>query len=307
MDRAAVRKLAAVCALCAAAPAAWGLTDLARLDDVDLGAWSGGGSAATGADDFCVANDPGLGNSGNPGNYGLEVRPLAGTTFELVSTADPAMRLPVQIAFDDLIAGTSETLVPAVLTQRNKRAVVNCAAPDNARLTVRASPAALQSVPPGDYVASFRFTARQASRVRTADFTARVSIRYLIRISGLDSIDLGTFSGVADARGGDDFCVYTNNPAGTYAITAYGQGPTGSMLLRSAGAEVPFLLEYDDGSGFTQLSPNVPVTRGNASGSAPDCAGASNAGIRVTAGAAALRDAPAGTYTGELVLMVAPL
>lgn len=305
MDRAAVRKLAAACALWAAAPAAWPLTDLTNLDDVDLGSWTGGAAAA--ADDFCVANNPGLGNSGNPGNYGVQVTPLAGTAFELISTTDPALRLPVQIDFHDLVTGAIETLTPSVATQRNKRAVSNCAAPANARLTVRATAAALSGLPPGDYLASFRVTARQASRQRSADFAARIRIQYLIRISGLDPINLGTFDGVSDSRGGDDFCVYSNNASGIYSVTAYGQGPGGDLLLSDGGHNVPYVLEYDDGAGFAPQPANTPITRANAHAGAPDCGGASNAAIRVTVGAATLRDAPAGTYADELVLVVAPL
>lgn len=307
MDIATTRRLIAGWMLCAAAPFVWGVNDIVGLSDIDLGAWSPATGTLSGSDEFCVSTDPGLGASGKAGNYGAQVTPLAGSLFELTSTSLPGARIPASIAFEDLIAGVSEVLVPGVLTQRNKNGVLECLGPNNARLSVSLAAADLVAVPPGEYLAPLQFAGQRANRRQIADFVARVRVLELIRISGLDPINLGAFEGLGDLRGGDDFCIFSNAASATYTVTAYGQGAAGALTLSSGADELPYALEYDDGSGFVPVPANSPVQRVNAVSGAVDCSGGSNARIRVTASHADLLSAPTGTYSGELTLLVAPL
>ncbi|MFU8816370.1 MAG: hypothetical protein ACNA7W_13550 [Pseudomonadales bacterium] len=306
MDIATVRRLIAGWMLCGAAPFAWPVNDVAGLGDIDLGVWSPATGSLTGGDDFCVSTDPGLGASGKAGNYGVLVTPLASTAFELVSASAPGAVIPATIDFEDLISGVVETLVPAALTQRNKNGLLDCVGPNNARLSLTLAAADLVAAPPGEYLAPLQFTGQRANKAQSRDFVARVRVLELIRISGLDPIDLGAFDGVNDARGGDDFCIYSNSASGIYSVTAYGQG-AGELLMTSGAEQVGYALEYDDGSGFVPVPANSPVQRGNAESGAVDCGGGSNARIRITAARSDLESVPAGVYSGELTLLVAPM
>jgi len=236
------------------------------------------------------------------------VEPLAGTVFELLSVTDPGRTIPVAFSFQDLLDGFSEVLVPAVYSPREMNGVRDCVGANNARLQVSAAASDVALAPPGDYQALFRFRGRgTANRSLSEDFAVTLSILQLIRISGLDPIDLGTYAGVDDLRGGDDFCVFSNSPTGMYNLTVSGQGAGGDFIAESAGSRIPLMVEVDDGSGFVGAAPNAPALKNNAASNSLDCGGASNASIRVTARASDMQDLQGGVYSGELTLIVAPI
>jgi hypothetical protein len=184
----------------------------------------------------------------------------------------------------------------------------NCIGANNARLVVSLAAADVAVVPPGDYEALFQFTGRgTANRTLSDEFRVRVRSLPLIRISGLDPIDLGPFDGANDMRGSDDFCVFSNAPSGGYTITVSGQGGSGEFIVASGLEQIPIAVELDDGAGFVPVSPNAPQQKSNASSAGLDCGGGSNASVRVSALSADLVDAAAGVYSGELTLMVAPI
>ena len=289
-----------------ATPSLWAVNDIIGLSSIDLGVWSPAVGNVGGNDDFCVTTDPGLGASGRAGDYGVRVAPLAGSGFDLTPLTAAGPTIPVLITFQDLLSGVTETLVPSVLTARNKTGTLNCTG-NNAQLSVDIGAADLAAVPPGEYLAPLRFSAQRANRQQSVDFNARIRVLQLIRISGLDPVDLGTFDGANDALGGDDFCVYTNSADGAYTVTAYTMSPGGALVLASGTALVPYTLEYDDGSGFVPMPTDVPVSRANAFSTGVNCDGGSNASIRVRATNADLRAAPAGNYSSELTLLVSPM
>jgi hypothetical protein len=171
---------------------------------------------------------------------------------------------------------------------------------------VSLSAAELAAVPPGDYVAPLRFTSRTYLSA-SSNFEARIRVLGLVRVSGLDAIDLGDFDGLNDLEGGDQFCIYSNNGSGAYTVTASGQGAGGAFTVSTGADTIPLALEYDDGSGYAAMNPLTALTRGNASTGNVDCGGGSNANVRVAARAADMQVALSGAYVGEITFTVAPL
>jgi len=239
------------------------------------------------------------------------VSPLAGSTYLLRGVTDPGSVIPFTFVFQDLTDNVQSPLVPNVFTVREQAGVRTCTGSNNARIIASVLPADIAAATPGDYQATFRFTGRGIpSRTELSrDFTVRLRVPELIRISGLDSIDLGAFDGVNDNQGGDDFCVYSNGLTGRYTVTPSGQGTGGQFEVRAGSvlSGLPVFVEYDDGTGYAPLSANTPASKRNATRASVDCIGGNNAHIRVTISAGDMDDAPSGIYTGEIVLLVAPL
>ena len=284
----------------------WAVVDISGLSDIDFGAWSPGSGVLVANEDFCVAER--RGSSANDGPYQVMVAPLVGRTFNLLSVTDPTVSIPAVITFQDLLSNLSEPLVPLVFSPREMTGFANCIGANNARLVVTLASTDVAAVPPGEYESLFRFSGRgTANRILSDDFWVRIQSRPLIRISGLDPIDLGRFDGTNDLRGRDDFCVFSNSPSGTYTLTVTGQGSGGDFLVASGAAQIPLDVEIDDGTGFVPVTPNAPLPQDNASSDGIDCGGSSNAAVRVSARSADLVDAAAGVYSGELTLMVSPI
>jgi len=307
MDAARHRATLLACLLWLAAPAAWAVTDIAGLGGVDLGTWTPATGNASNFDDFCVAAR--RGNSQNPGPYAVRVTPLTGTRFELRSVSNPAAVIPLTLAFQDLIDGGQEALVPATFTVREQTGARTCTGTNNARLIATAASTDILAAPPGEFQGLFRLTARDVPPANelSRDFSIRLRLAELIRISGLDSIDLGAFDGVQDRRGVDDFCVYSNGLTGRYTVTGTGQGAAGAFRVQSGTASLPFVVEYDDGAGLLPMTPNLPLAKLNAVSTSIDCVGGNNASIRVSIAADDMQQAPPGVYTGEIILLVAPI
>lgn len=285
---------------------AWAVVAIDGLDDMDLGTWAPASGTLSDSEDFCVAAR--RGNSSNAGPYAVMVSPLAGAQFELVSVTDPGVAIPVSLSFQDLLSGLSTLLTPSVFSSREMTGVANCIGANNARIEVTIAAGDLALATPGDYRASFRFTGEgTANQTLSQDFSLTLRTLPVIQISGLDPIDLGTYDGVSDLQGGDDFCVFSNSATGAYTVTASGQGSNGSFAVLGGSTGIPLAVEYDDGSGYVPMVANTPSVQANADDGGLDCTGASSARIRVRALSADMQTADGGIYSGELTLLVAPI
>jgi hypothetical protein len=296
-----------VCILCSSPPIAMAVDDIVGLDNLDLGLWTPASGNLSGSDDFCVAAR--LGNSQNPGRYAARVAPLASTVYELRAMADPAIVIPFAFSFQDLTDQVVTPLLPATFTLREQAGVRRCTGTSNARLIATVPSANITAAAPGEYQAMLQFTGQgiPSKTELSRTFSVRLRLSELIRISGLDSIDLGAFDGVRDRQGTDDFCVYSNGVTGLYTVTGYGQGSDGAFEVASGAGTLPFRLDYDDGGGLLPMTAGVPTQKANATRASIDCIGGNNANLRVTIEANSLRQAPSGTYVGEVTLIVAPI
>ena len=81
-----------------------------------------------------------------------------------------------------------------------------------------------------------------------------------VQISGLSDLQLGVWSGSGDLEGVVDHCV-RGPRGGRYAIAGDRLGSGGAFVLLSGPGSLPFQVDYsDDGGGWSQMSPGVPLT-----------------------------------------------
>jgi hypothetical protein len=135
----------------------------------------------------------------------------------------------------------------------------------------------------------------------------------MIRISGLDTLDLGTYdpSAGTDWSTTDDFCVWRNKTSGTYKIQMNGEGSGGAFEIADS-APTPNKLAFsvkfvDDSTGsLTALAPATDRTAQTANTASPTCASGIQARVEVTVAQAVAEAAVEGTYTGDLTVTVVP-
>jgi hypothetical protein len=129
-------------------------------------------------------------------------------------------------------------------------------------------------------------------------------------ISGLSDLNFGSWSGIGDLQGEVEHCVLGPR-GGRFAIETTGDGPGGAFVLDGGPASLPFQVDYDDGSGWSQMDPGVPLTgqRGSANQNQfQRCLNGSRPPerVRVSVLAQDLAGAVAGSYGGTLTLLVTP-
>ena len=144
-----------------------------------------------------------------------------------------------------------------------------------------------------------------ATSTGTLDITLTVLDE--VRISNLTDIPLGSFLG-DDLVGSSPACVYRSG-TGLYGITAEGDGTGDAFILsETGGAEIPYVVTYDDGTGAESLTTGTPLTgRSNGDKGSDTCTTTGNNGtIEVTVASGDMAGKTAAAYTGTLTLTVAP-
>ena len=147
----------------------------------------------------------------------------------------------------------------------------------------------------------------------TLDISLKIDNK--LKVSNLDAIDMGTFSGTA-MTGTDDLCVYFNQ-GGAYQVTVDSNDVPGTFELENAGTTIPYTLQWDDGvAGLQALTAGTALTgldvQGNdaTTGADDDCgtvAGGDNATIQSDAAAVDILAAGTNaTYTEEVSILVEP-
>jgi hypothetical protein len=131
-----------------------------------------------------------------------------------------------------------------------------------------------------------------------------------VLITGLSDLHFGSWPGVGDLEGSVDHCVLAPG-GGRFAIEATGDGSGGAFVLQNGPGTLPFRVDYDDGGGWSQLDPGVPLTgqRG-----APNLVqllrcvlgNREPERVRVRILAQDLGAAVAGSYAGSLALLITP-
>lgn len=132
-----------------------------------------------------------------------------------------------------------------------------------------------------------------------------------VRISGLADVQLGSLSLSGDSALSQSICVFSSTSSSTYSITAFGDGNGGSFSLTSQRDDIPIEVWWSDDptqSGGVLLAPAREAGPFFSSARQQRCnSGSSNsASLTIMVREAAKSDAPAGAYTGQLTLIVAP-
>ena len=127
----------------------------------------------------------------------------------------------------------------------------------------------------------------------------RLSIPLLVRIQGLQDIDLGTYTGAGDLQGASNACVKRNG-AGSYSVTA----TSINAFALTGSASVPYGVTWGGqplghGVVLAGQTPEVAVLKGA-------CGTTAMNKIVVSVQAVHLQIAPPGVYADVLTLMVQP-
>lgn len=139
----------------------------------------------------------------------------------------------------------------------------------------------------------------------------RVTIADLVRITNVGNLDFGSYSGSGALDANDNVCIYRNIPAATYRVTA--SANEGSFVVKSGADSIAYSVFWNHATGTTgetAVSYSSPTaTQTGANNTSEDCGGGAslNANFHVHFDASPLQAAPAGIYTGTLVLFVEPV
>jgi len=154
------------------------------------------------------------------------------------------------------------------------------------------------------------FAASQGNVGATSSGTSTISVTVpaLARITAIDDIAFGTWTGTGPLSSTDDVCIWTSNTG--YSITASGSGTGGAFEMTDGTNTVPYTVKWDDVAGSssgTSLTSGSALAGQTSSATSTNCNGGSaltaTLGIDVTE--SSLASAPVGTFTGTLTLLVA--
>ena len=281
---------------------------LARIDITPVApaqnvVWSSGNVVIN--QPFCVLSTQG------PAPTSTDVIPYRVEVSGPLAVVNGANQVPATAQWTDLVTSASTALAadaPTGYVMTGK--IANCPGGDNGRLTLTFAEAAITSVPPGLYQQNFTVTVSNTGQGRTvfrSVLTVTLDIPDSVRISQLNDIDLGTYTGL-DLNGTDSFCVFRASGL-PYAVTLTGSGTGGMFSLTNGVTEIPLTVSWNDGSGAVPVASGVLLTtRVNSFSGNSHCnnGAANNATIAVAATAATVAaSAPtSGSYVGTITMTV---
>lgn len=146
----------------------------------------------------------------------------------------------------------------------------------------------------------------------TATSQVRAVIPGLVRITGLDDLNMGTYDPTApgDMTASSIFCVYRNSAGGEYTLTLEGDGgvdATTDFEIDNGTDELAYTVDFGDDSGGALTNYAVPaalLTDQVANSVDANCTTGVQAELEVTVTDADALSARAGTYTGDLIVTV---
>lgn len=131
------------------------------------------------------------------------------------------------------------------------------------------------------------------------------------RITGLTDINFGTIAGTGDQSVSQSLCAFANSNLGGYSVVALGSGGGGAFELSSASAALSYEVLWADAAGQTggsQLVPGVASTGfvSDARHQACNTGPSASASLTIVIRGVELDAASSGSYTGTLLLTIAP-
>jgi len=131
-----------------------------------------------------------------------------------------------------------------------------------------------------------------------------------VRVTALSDVSFGTVANLSiDSIANQSVCIFADTVTNGYNVTASGAGPGGSFVLSSGAATLAYDVQWSSSPGQSTgatLSANVPLTGQVSSATQQSCSSgpASSASLIVVLRSAALSSAAAGTYSGNLTLVI---
>lgn len=142
----------------------------------------------------------------------------------------------------------------------------------------------------------------------TMSMTVSGNLAPSVRISNLNDINLGSFTGQAELQATQGLCVFVSN-GGPYSIVFTGQNDDSSFRVADSYSHfVDYSVEYDNsgtGASYQAVSPGVTLSNLSGASSSSSCSGSTNANVRVTVYKASVTS-PTGSYADTLSVTVAP-
>ena len=133
-----------------------------------------------------------------------------------------------------------------------------------------------------------------------------------VRITALSDVAFGTIANLnADAVAIQSVCLYADTNTNGYNVTASGTGPGGSFALSSGATSLPYDVQWSGSPGQssgTRLTANVPLTGQVSTATQQTCSSgpAASASLIVVLPTTGLSSATAGSYSGNLTLLIGP-
>lgn len=236
-------------------------------------------------------------------------------------------RLPITIQHKDTRENTNrETLSNgAEDTHSHSGQFKNCKADPNPALypkgnnsQVRVSIAEndIYELKAGDYsealTASVRGGSDTITTASSATINPTITIPEMIKISGLDTINLPNWTGSGPLSAESEFCVFSNTP--TYSVTLSTTNTSGNLFRLKENSSTEFInytVMFDDdldASDSGALSSGVLSSGylGDLGLNIKDCTSGENASIYIEVTDSDLRSAFSGTYSDILTIVVEP-
>ena len=186
---------------------------------------------------------------------------------------------------------------------------------DNSELKVEISASEFGSKNPGYYEGNFVLTGMGGSNANEYDsqnFGVSIAVQSSasqVKISGLDDVSFGAYSGTGDLLADETFCVYSNNSAYRLSVSADSQDSNGNFFLpgTTTGDNIPVSITFIDsvgGSGVIDVFNSVVSGSGNSD--SETCSGLDNATLTFAMDEQSLRSSSSGDYVETFIIMVEP-
>ena len=149
-----------------------------------------------------------------------------------------------------------------------------------------------------------------AGATSNGSFSITITVPSLARISSLNDISLGSWTGSGAMNGSDNaICVWSST--GGYSVTATGSGASSAFTLASGANTVAYNVSWAQTGGAATgaaVTKGVALTGQTTNATSTDCTvgASSTAGVFVSIPQANIEGKPAGSYTGTLTLVITP-
>jgi len=304
--------------------------NVGNITNQNLGTWAIGDGTQTLSLVHCAASSNYNNGFNDPPPVRVPPAVHAPYEFKILDRAGPAgyflyldnddantgnARIAVQFEHRDIKDTTAfETLADNVYDSHSHDGQFKkCKNGDNSEVQVTILNADLEKAKAGSYRGRFRMVGRGGSPglVNESDnFRIDIDIAPAVRISSLDNIAFGTWSGTGGLSAEETFCVYNNTSTSAYEVTITSPNQDGSSNffvtdggVKSVGYQLQFKDDVLPGGGSTV---GALAIGGVGDNNDLDCGG-DNAKLTVNFLEADLSASSSAVYTDTVTLVVSPI
>ncbi len=184
----------------------------------------------------------------------------------------------------------------------------------NSQLRIIIANAELEQARAGPYRARLRAIGLGGSSGSVADtdnFRADLRVSSIVRVTNLNNVNLGTYTGGGNINAIESFCVYSNNDTAAYGIqvSSPNQDASDNFYLVNGGlsAAVPYTLYFKaDLAAGPGSEVQSAILSGNGNNAAVNCGGSDNSKLTITILASDMNLVPADSYSDTLTVLISP-